>query len=162
MKGETKSPKRPPNRHIAWSWLGGLLGISAVAFLTEYTRQPFLMAPFGASCVLMFGIPDSPLAQPRNVLGGYLVSTIIGLVCYHVLGTEWYSLAIAVSSSIVAMQLTKTVHPPAGAAPLVVIISHANWGFLISPTLTGSLILVLIALLFNNLNKAQTFPKYWR
>ncbi|GIZ16513.1 hypothetical protein RCZ15_24140 [Capnocytophaga catalasegens] len=80
------------------------------------------MAPFGATCVLAFGVPNSPLAQPRNIIGGHLISTLIELLCLYLPGNQWYSLALGVGLSIGIMQLTKTTHPPAGADPIVVIL----------------------------------------
>ncbi|WP_439648949.1 HPP family protein [Desertivirga xinjiangensis] len=110
--------------------------------MTERTAIPLIMAPFGASCVLAFGVPDSPLAQPRNILGGHLISSLIGVLCYTYFGSTWYSLVIGVGAAIFIMQLTKTTHPPAGADPLVIIFAGASWKFILNPVLSGSLILV--------------------
>jgi CBS-domain-containing membrane protein len=161
MKGDINCPPRPPLRHIIWSWLGGCLGIGAVAYLSLSVNTPLLMAPFGATCVLAFGVSDSPLAQPRNIVGGHLLSTLIGLICLQIFGQSWWAMAIAVASAIAGMQLTRTVHPPAGADPLVVILIGASWNFLLTPVLLGSIILVICALIFNNLIKERTYPKYW-
>lgn len=119
------------------------------------------MAPFGASCVLAFGVPDSPLSQPRNIIGGHLISTTIGVLVLMLFGNEWYSMTLGVGLAIAVMQLTKTTHPPAGADPLVVIASGVSWNFILNPVLSGSLILVAIALIFNNLSKTRRYPKFW-
>lgn len=156
-----RSPLKADLRFSLFSGIGGLLAIASIAFLTEATSIPFIMAPFGASCVLAFGVPDSPLSQPRNIIGGHIISSIIGLIVLTLLGDNWYSMAVGVSLSITMMQLTKTTHPPAGADPLVVIASGASWNFIISPVLSGSLVLVTIALIFNNMNKNKNYPKFW-
>lgn len=161
MKGETTSPPRPDVRHIIYSWLGGFLGIFVISRLSAGVETPLLMAPFGATCVLMFGVLDSPLAQPRNVIGGHVLCTLIGLGFSYFLGNSALSMSLAVATSIAAMQLTKTSHPPAGADPLVIMLSHANWTFLFIPVLAGSLILVALALLFNNILEHRRYPKYW-
>ena len=124
-------------------------------------KVPLLMAPFGATCVLAFGVSESPLAQPRNIIGGHLLSTFIGLVCLQLFGQHWWVMAIAVATSIAGMQFTRTVHPPAGADPLVVILSSSSWNFLLTPVLLGSIALVLCAVLFNNLISDRSYPKYW-
>ncbi|MEC4114210.1 HPP family protein [Myroides pelagicus] len=155
------SPKSASSKHSFYSGLGGMIAIGVVAYMTKEMDMPLIMAPFGATCVLAFGVPDSPLAQPRNIIGGHILSSIIGLLCLTFLGTQWYSLAIGVGASIGLMLLTKTTHPPAGADPLVIILAGASWSFLLNPVLTGSLIITLIALLFNNISKLRKYPKYW-
>ncbi|WP_207533232.1 HPP family protein [Desertivirga arenae] len=162
FKTADKSPARNTLEFSFYSGLGGLLAISIIAVLSERTSIPLIMAPFGASCVLAFGVPDSPLAQPRNILGGHLISSLIGVLCYSILGNSWYSLAIGVGLAIFIMQLTQTTHPPAGADPLVIILAGASWKFLINPVLSGSLILVVVALIFNNIHSKRKYPKYWK
>ncbi len=86
------------------------------------------MAPFGATSVLIFGVPDSPLAQPRSVIGGNLLAALVSLIILHLLGSS-LTMGMAVSISIEIIQLTGTVHPPAGAVALVVMMTHPNWHF---------------------------------
>ena len=161
MRGDMKCPPRPPFRHIVWSWMGGFLGIATTGYFSLITDAPLLMAPFGATCVLAFGVSDSPLAQPRNVIGGHVLSTFIGLFFLQVFGNQWWAMALAVATAIAGMQLTRTVHPPAGADPLVVMLTGASWNFLLTPVLLGSVALALCAVLFNNLVVERTYPKYW-
>ncbi|WP_196888444.1 HPP family protein [Aureivirga sp. CE67] len=161
FKTVEKSPKATGLNFSTYSGLGGFIAIAVVAFLTKNTVIPFIMAPFGATCVLAFGVPNSPLAQPRNIIGGHIISTIIGLLCLHFLGNDWYSLAIGVGLAIAVMQITKTTHPPAGADPLVVILAGSSWEFLINPVISGAISITIIALIFNNLHKARKYPTYW-
>ncbi|MDO5609099.1 MAG: HPP family protein [Capnocytophaga sp.] len=162
FKTDGRSPAHSGVSFSAYSAVGGFLAIAVTAALSQYSETPFLMAPFGATCVLAFGVPGSPLAQPRNIIGGHLVSTLIGLFCLFLFGDGWYSLALGVGASIFLMQLTKTTHPPAGADPLVVIAGAKTIGFLFNPVLSGAVIITLIALFFNNLSSKRKYPTYWK
>ncbi|BAS54726.1 hypothetical protein LBWT_6230 [Leptolyngbya boryana IAM M-101] len=144
-----------------WSWFGSFVAISVTSYLAVKTNSPLLMAPFGATSVLIFGVPDSPLAQPRNVIGGNLLAAIISLIILHVFGTSPVAMGMAVSTAIGIMQMTGTVHPPSGAVALVVMMTKPDWQFLLTPALEGSLILVLCAVVFNNLAEERTYPKHW-
>ena len=152
---------RPHHRHIFWSWCGSFIGIAVTAYLSVKTNSPLLMAPFGATSVLIFGIPDSPLAQPRNVIGGNLVAALVSLTILHLFGSEPWAIGMAVATAIGLMQLTATLHPPSGAVALVVMMTKPSWQFLLTPALEGSIILVLCAVVFNNLAHERTYPKYW-
>lgn len=161
MRGGLPRPSRLHYTYAIWSWLGAFLGITATGYPAALTNAPLLIAPFGATCVLIFGAPDSPLAQPRNVIGGHCLATLISLTLLHLFGTDWWVMALAVSTSIGVMQLTSTLHPPAGATPLVVIMTKAAWSFFWVPVLSGAIILVACAVLFNNLVEDRRYPKYW-
>jgi CBS-domain-containing membrane protein len=152
---------RPHHRHIFWSWFGSFLAIAATAYLSAKTNSPLLMAPFGATSVLIFGVPDSPLAQPRNVIGGNLVAAVVSLTILHLFGSSPWAMGMAVATAIGMMQFTGTLHPPSGAVALVVMMTKASWQFLLTPALEGSIILVLCAVVFNNLAEERTYPKHW-
>ena len=152
---------RPHHKHIFWSWFGSFLAIAITAYLSARTNSPLLMAPFGATSVLIFGVPESPLAQPRNVIGGNIVAALVSLTILHLFGSSPWAMGLAVASAIAMMQFTRTVHPPSGAVALVVMMTNAHWQFLLTPTLEGSIILVLCAVVFNNLAEERTYPKHW-
>lgn len=156
-----RSPLKVDFNFSILSGIGGCLAIMCIALLTKSTSIPFIMAPFGATCVLAFGVPESPLSQPRNIIGGHILSSIMGLIVLMVLKNEWYSLSLGVGLAIFVMQITKTTHPPAGADPLIIITGGVKWNFLINPVLSGAIMLVIIALLFNNLSKKRKYPKFW-
>ncbi len=141
--------------------MGSFLAIAATAYLSTKTNTPLLMAPFGATSVLIFGVPDSPLAQPRNVIGGNLVAALVSLTILHLFGSSPWAMGMAVATAIGMMQLTGTLHPPSGAVALVVMMTKASWQFLLTPALEGSIILVLCAVVFNNLAEERTYPKHW-
>ena len=108
----------------------------------------------------MFAYPQSPFAQPRNVIGGHFIATLTGLVFLAIFGVSWWAMALAVGTAIALMLLARMPHPPAGSNPLIVMLAGAGWDFLLMPTLAGSLILVAVALVYNNLG-GRRYPTYW-
>ncbi|MGE5656047.1 MAG: HPP family protein [Actinomycetota bacterium] len=148
-------------KQILFSYIGSFLGIAALAYLSANTHYPLIAAPFGASAVLAFGVPDSPLAQPRNIIAGNCLSALSGLFFLHLFGEQPWVMALAVATAIKLMQITKTVHPPGGAVALVAVMSHASWNFLGAPVFLGSLLLVLCTIAFNNTVPGRPYPKHW-
>jgi len=138
--------------------IGGLLAIGTVGWLSYFTGSPLLMAPFGATCVLLFSVPGSPLSQPANVIGGHIVSTTIGLLLHAFLPVEWWSLGLAVGLAIAVMALLRVTHPPAGANPLVVFFDNPGWDYIGLPVALGSAALVVIAWLFHRLPPRVVYP----
>jgi CBS-domain-containing membrane protein len=157
----TDLPERASNKNIALAWLGGCLAIGAVAGLANALSALLILGSFGASCVLIFGFPDVPFSQPRNVVFGHVLSSAIGLAFLQLCGPSWWSLALAVGTAIALMMATRTVHPPAGSNPVIVFLAHPGWSFLVFPTLAGALILVAVALLYNNATRPGRYPSYW-
>ncbi|MGG4603419.1 HPP family protein [Paenalcaligenes sp. Me131] len=157
----SNAPPAPPLKFIFISSVGAAIAIALTGWLSVLSGTPWLMAPFGASCVLAFGVPDSPLAQPRAIVGGHLVATAVGLLVLLLVGDGWLAAALSVGLALAAMQITRTVHAPAGADPLIVIAAHTPISYLISPVLLGSLAIVLIAYVVNNARSTGSYPKYW-
>ena len=141
-----------------WAFLGSFIGIGIIAYLQSHTLPQsdvvYLIGSFGASSVLVYGVIQSPLAQPRNLIGGHLISAIIGVSVYKfVPDIVWLTAPLAVSLSIVFMQMTKTLHPPGGATALIAIagsekIKNLGYWYVFSPVLSGVLILLAVALIF--------------
>ena len=155
-------------KEMSWSFLGSFLGIGLIAFiqsiyLTENDNL-FLIGSFGASSVLIYGVIQSPLAQPRNLIGGHLMSAIIGVTVFQLLpNIVWLTAPLAVSLSIIAMQYTKTLHPPGGATALIAVtgsekIKTLGYLYVLSPVLTGVIILLLVALIVNNMTSQRKYP----
>lgn len=162
LKGDGAAlPPLPSARSIALAGLGGVLAIAAIAALGERLSLSLVLGSFGASCVLVFGFPDSPFSQPRNVVAGHGLSSLIGLLVLSLCGPHWWALALAVGLAIAVMMLTRTVHPPAGSNPVIVFLLQPGWNFLWFPTLSGAVLLVAVALLYNNLARPANYPKYW-
>ena len=145
---------------IIFAFIGSFIAIGIIGYCTKTYDNLLIMGSFGASCVLLFGFPKSPFSQPRNVILGHFLSTFIGLAFLHILGNEYWSMALALATAIAVMIATRTVHPPAGSNPLIVFLLGANWDYLIFPSLIGSVILVTVALFYNNLHKNRAYPQY--
>ncbi|SIS90836.1 HPP family protein [Chryseobacterium piscicola] len=151
-----------------WSFLGAFFGIGVIAFLqSKYLLEQeniFLIGSFGASSVLIYGAIQSPLAQPRNLVGGHVLSALVGVTIYQIFpDIIWLSAPLAVALSIVLMQYTKTLHPPGGATALIAVsspgkIADLGYWYVLSPVLSGCIILLLVALLFNNMTKNRSYP----
>jgi len=154
-------PPQPPLKAVALAWLGGFLAIAAVALLTDALSVALVLGSFGATCVLVFGYPDVPFSQPRNVIGGHALSSFTGLLFLTVFGAHWWAVALAAGTAIALMMLTRTVHPPAGSNPVIVFLTQPAWSFLLFPTLVGALVVVVVALLYNNATRTARYPKYW-
>ncbi len=171
MGGGSQSPPGVNFSEIAWSWLGAFFGITPVALL-QYSffsdgDLVFLIGSFGASAVLIYGAVRSPLAQPRNLVGGHVVSAVIGVAAWQVLGSApWLAAAFAVATAIAAMHATKTLHPPGGATALIAVIGSEkihSLGFLyvLFPVLTGVVIMLAVALVVNNIARSRKYPEFW-
>jgi CBS domain-containing membrane protein len=161
-----------------WTFIGSFLGISIIGLLnSKYlsaTDNIFLIGSFGASSVLIYGVINSPLAQPRNVIGGHLICAITGVVIHRLIpGELWLSSSLSVSLSIVLMQITKTLHPPGGATALIANIGSPkiqalSFYYVVSPVLSGVIILIFVALICNNASSHRSYPankewfKFWK
>jgi CBS-domain-containing membrane protein len=132
---------------------GAFLAIFILAFLSDITSEGlWLMAPFGATTVLVFGLPKSPLAQPKNVILGHVLTAIVGL-CFVSFGIfEPWTMALATGIGVSLMILTNTTHPPAGANPLLILMTQQDWPFLFNPVLAGAISIVFIGWVINFLS----------
>lgn len=148
-------------QQIFFSYIGSFIGIAVLGYLSAHTNYPFIAGPFGASAVLLFALPDSPLAQPRNAIVGNCFGALTSIILVHLFGTSPWVMALAVATAIELMQLTKTLHPPGGAVALVGVISNAKWDFLLTPVLAGSLVMVLCTFAFHYLVSGKPYPKHW-
>ncbi len=151
-----------------WTFVGAFIGIAGIGLLQitplNEMDNVFLIGSFGASAVLVFGATNSPLAQPRNLVVGHLISAIIGVTIHKLIpGQLWLSSALAVSLSIVAMQITKAMHPPGGATALIANIGSEKvkalgFSYVLSPVLTGVIVLLVVAITVNNIPKNRNYP----
>jgi CBS-domain-containing membrane protein len=171
MRGAGQSPPRVGSWEVLWSWLGAFLGIGAVGLIHHWMLgglgQGLLIGSFGASAVLVYGAPKSPLAQPRNLLGGHVLSALVGVaVCQALPGQVELGSALAVATAIALMHLTKTLHPPGGATALIAVIGgdavHAlGYLYALAPVGMGAAVMLAVGLVFNNLPRARRYPEFW-
>ncbi len=165
------SPPRVHGDEVFWSWLGAILGIGLLAWLGAQFFAPhnlqLMIGSFGASAVLIYGAPRSPLAQPRNLLGGHIVSALVGVICSKIfLSVPELAQAMSVAIAIALMHLTKTLHPPGGATALIATIGSAEiqrlgFWYVLMPATLGPLILLAVALVVNNLPRSRRYPEIW-
>jgi CBS-domain-containing membrane protein len=171
MKGHTQSPPRVSASEITWSWIGSFLGIASVGLihymLLDQTSLTMIIGSFGASAVLVYGTIRSPLAQPRNLIGGHMLSAAIGVAAYQFIGSlPWLAAALAVSIAISVMHLTKTLHPPGGATALIAVIGgdavhQLGYLYIVIPAGLGAVVMLIVALLVNNLAPSRRYPEFW-
>jgi CBS-domain-containing membrane protein len=165
------SPPRVHSDEVFWSWVGAVLGIGLLAWIGARVFAPrdlpFLIGSFGASAVLVYGAPRSPLAQPRNLVGGHMISALIGVLCWQ-LFQAWPGVAqaLAVATAIALMHITRTLHPPGGATALIATLGSAEiqrlgFWYVLMPATLGPLILLVVALLVNNLPRSRRYPEVW-
>lgn len=156
---------------VLWSWVGAFLGVGALSLLNISLLTPgdnlLLIGSLGASAVLIYGAPRSPLAQPRNLVGGHLLSATVGVLCYLLLSPwPWLAAPLAVATAIALMHLSRTLHPPGGATALIAVAGsdqvHAlGLMFVLMPVGLGVLVLLAVALLVNNLSSQRQYPEHW-
>lgn len=138
---------------------GAVIGMSVVGGLAALTGLPLLIAPLGATAVLLFGQPTSPLAQPANIFGGYLIATAIGTCTVAAFPGAWWAAAIAVGLAVAMMLALRVTHPPAGAIPLVASASPLHGSSLFAVVLLGSASLVALAFLHHRIPPRQEYPR---
>jgi CBS-domain-containing membrane protein len=170
----TRPTANLPASVVILSWISAALGIFLISIPSLYDNLPissrlFLIGSFGASAALLYGAPHSDFAQPRNLVVGQLVAAIVGVTAYKLLGTHvGLAGALAVATTIAILQLAHSLHPPAGATALIAVLGpaqvhHLGYEFVLTPVLAGSLILLAVAVVMNNLSTHSTrhYPTHW-
>ncbi|MCB1722915.1 MAG: HPP family protein [Chromatiaceae bacterium] len=162
--------RRPPvgPLQVLAAWLGAFLGIALVAAMVEVLPRLHLLVigSFGASAVLLYGAPRAPFSQPRNLIGGHLISALVGVACFKYLpDVAVLKEAMAVATAIALMVATHTIHPPGGATALIAVIGppavhDLGWGY-VFPVLTGAVLMLFVALISNNLYQRGSYPDRW-
>jgi CBS-domain-containing membrane protein len=150
---------------LAWRACGGGAAILAMHFLAGFGQMPVALVPFATSIVLVLGMPDAEPAQPRAIVGGHLVSTLIGLAVGYAAGPSPWAAAVAVGIAMAAMFATRTMHPPAGIDPLIIVSDGMPWTFFFIPVLAGAVLLVCFAFVWHNApgigSHRHVWPKHW-
>ena len=146
------------------SFFAGLFSILTISILTLLTYKTelgvFLLASFGSSMVLLYGYPESPFAQPKNVFFGHLITSIVGLIfLYFVPLPIFIIIPIAVGFGVGLMIFLNVTHPPAGGNPIIVIIGSVSFDYLFSPVISGSIIIIISAVIINKFVLKRSYPK---
>jgi CBS-domain-containing membrane protein len=149
-------------QHLLWCAIGAATGIGLALWFVDIPSSPFLLASLGGSTVFLFGLTHAAAAQPRALFGGHLGCALIGLLCYHIFGDALWVYVLAMILSLMYMLATRTVHPPAGANPLIMINQHADFFSLWQPVGLGIIILALVAIVWSRLLPVKThYPVEW-
>jgi len=147
---------------LLWCALGAGAGLSLALSLVAPPASPFLLASLGGSTIFLFGLTRAPAAQPRALFGGHLGGALIGIVCYQAFGDGLWVYALAAVLTLSCMLVTKTVHPPAGANPLLMLSSHSGLSALWQPVFVGVLTLALVAVVWSRLYPGLSrYPVAW-
>ena len=149
--------------NIKQSFLAGLFSIFTIALLTVLTYKTelgiFLLASFGSSMVLLYGYPESPFAQPKNVFFGHFTTTLVGLFFLHFVPLPIFVIIpLAVGFGVGLMILLNVTHPPAGGNPIIVIIGSVSFDYLLSPVITGSILIIIFAIVINRFILKKNYP----
>lgn len=172
MRGGKEPPTRAPWHEVFWSPLGAFIGIYSVYAIGHFQQLKlvdslFLVGSFGASAVLLYGVPNSPFSQPRNLVGGHIVSALTGVTCALLLvDIPEIAAATAVAMALFFMHLTRTIHPPGGATALIAVIGSESihsmsYKYALTPIASGAVIMLVVAVLINNLSPYRRYPQYW-
>jgi len=145
------------------SFLAGIFSIITISVLTVLTYKTeygvFLLASFGSSMVLLYGYPESPFAQPKNVFFGHLITSLVGLFFLNFVPLPIYiTIPLAVGFGVGLMIFLNVTHPPAGGNPIIVIIGSVSFDYLLSPVVTGSIIIIVFAMIINRFILKKSYP----
>jgi CBS-domain-containing membrane protein len=140
---------------------GAAIAIGVMEWFSFAAHYPLVVIPFATSIVLVIGSPEAEPAQPRALIGGHLVTTLVGLAMLKLTGPHAFAAAAAVGLSILAMYLTGTFHPPAGINPLLVVSNNLPWTFLLAPVLAGAVLLAAFAFVWHRWVRRQPWPRRW-
>ena len=149
--------------NVKQSILAGIFSIITIGILTSLTYKTefgvFLLASFGSSMVLLYGYPESPFAQPKNVFFGHLVTAVVGLVVLYFIPLPLFiTIPLAVGLGVGLMILFNVTHPPAGGNPIIVIVGSVSFDYLLSPVITGTIIIIISAIIINRFILKKSYP----
>lgn len=140
---------------------GGSLAIGLMYFLSLQTEFPLAAIPFATSIVLVTGTPEAQPARPRALVGGHILSAVVGVLAVKIAGPEAWVAALAVGVAMLAMLATDSFHPPAGINPLIIVINGMSWGFVLVPVAAGALLLLAYAVVWTNVVRRSRWPERW-
>ena len=171
MRGHNPATRDFSVIDTCWSFIGAFLGMSALAAINvglwNRHEQGLLIGSFGASAMLVFGAPHAPFAQPRNVIGGHVVSALVGVFAQHQFPSDpWLASALAVALAVTAMHVTATLHPPGGATALIAVVGSSElksfgYTYALYPVGLSMAVVVAVGVLVNNLSRRRRYPVYW-
>jgi CBS-domain-containing membrane protein len=163
-RAATDAIRRNVHRNIlagAVAGVGAAVAIGAMEWFSVASHYPLVVIPFATSIVLVIGSPEAEPAQPRALIGGHLVATLVGLALLHLTGPHAWAAAAAVGLAVLAMYVTDTFHPPAGINPLLVVSNNLGWSFLFAPVFAGAVLLTAFAYVWHQWIRHRPWPQRW-
>jgi len=157
----TLTKERVPLLLMVSGAVGGAAAIAVMEYASNQTTLPVALIPFATSIVLVMGSPEAEPAQPRPLVCGHLISTVVGILVVKLLGPSAWAAAIAVGLAILAMHLFRCFHPPAGINPLIVVHHDLSWSFLVMPVAAGAVLLAAFAYVWHNTQRRGAWPRRW-
>jgi len=139
--------------------LGAAIAIGAMEWFSLASNFPIVIIPFATSIVLVIGSPEAEPAQPRALIGGHVVATLVGPIVLKITGPQAWAAAVAVGLAVLAMFLTGTFHPPSGINPLLVVSNNLPWSFLFAPVFVGAVLLAAFAYIWHRLIRRRPWPQ---
>jgi len=148
-------------RYLSWCVVGASIAIAIALWFVADDHSPFLLASLGGSMLFLFALTESEAAQPRALFGGHLGGALIGILAFRFFGDALWVMVLAVVLTMVFMVLTRTIHPPAGANPLLMVHNHAGIGILIKPVLLGVGLIFITAIIWSRIRPGKSYPVNW-
>lgn len=148
---------------VLWAWrgLGAALAVGAMELAADLGETPLALVPFATSIVLVIGMPEGDPAQPRAIVGGHVVSAAVGFLMLLLFGSNEMAAAAAVGVAMVAMRVTRTLHPPAAIDPIIMVLEAMPGSFVLVPVGLGAILLTLYAFVWHNLSRRGSWPQRW-
>lgn len=146
---------------MLFATIGAIGAISTLSYIASSIQGLILLGSFGASALLIFALPETPLSQPRSVVLGHLSASLIALGCLALFGAQWWAIGVATGLAVGFMMITRTVHPPAGSNAIIVFLSKPSWSLLVFSTLGGTLPRIAIATVYHRTTRRHKYPLYW-
>jgi CBS-domain-containing membrane protein len=160
-QNETGASDGRKHLDMIWSAIGATIAITFALLLVADRNSPFLLFSLGGSTVFLFVLTETEAAQPRALLGGHIGGALIGILCYQIFGDALWVSVVAVVLTMMFMVVTRTIHPPAGANPLIMVHHHAGFPSVLNPVGAGVLTLFLVAMLWSRIRPGKKYPLRW-
>ena len=153
------------NSLIIKALIAGLFSAITIGALTLLTYKTefgiFLIASFGSTMVLLYGYPETPFAQPKNIFFGHLISILVGIIFNEIIGFSFYSLGLSVGVAVTLMIYLKVMHPPAASNPLVALFMDLSYDFILFPVITGTILIIVMSVFINRVILKRKYPNKW-
>ena len=146
---------------LGWSAVGATVAIALALWLAGGTESPFLLFSLGGSAVYLFALTETEEAQPRALFGGHFGGALVGILCFQVFGDALWVSVMSMALTVVFMVMTRTIHPPAGGNPLLMVHTQASFYALLKPVGIGVLTLFFVALLWSRFRRGRSYPIKW-